>query len=469
MAQITADRILETSTTTGTGAYTLAGALTGFRAFSTVCANGDTVDVFVEEVNGNGNPTGAWEAGTYTWGTGGTLTRTAITASTNANAAVSWAAGTRRIGLTVNKAALDRKANLASPTFTGAVTVSSSSNPAIGIVDTGSGNGANLKLTGNGATTPSKVIRARAGLLEVVNDGNTAIIASLSDAGAFSAASFTGSGAGLSGTASSLTTGDANAVNGISGWTYTNTVTNPAYIWCTEGSGSYQHLTTPAALSVGYASQANSLNGAITTSGGTFTGNLTANGTMSTGSGYWWNANSGNFALNTGNYTTSGIYRYIPIANANAHGDTSSCGAYHQVSVESFWQWNIGGSGNYFRMSNNGVGYSQGGWTNTSDVRVKKNRVVIQDALDKVDALTGYTYDRTDMIEYSGLVPRKAGVIAQDVLNILPEAVIVPANYDRDAITGDKLSLHTDALVGLLVNAIKELRIEVKALKEASK
>lgn len=113
MAHVTADRILETSTTTGTGSYTLAGAVTGFRAFSAACANGDTVDAFVEAVDGNGVPTGDWEVGTYTWGTGGTLARTSIAASSNAGAAVSWAAGTKRVGLGVPAGLLDqlRRAN----------------------------------------------------------------------------------------------------------------------------------------------------------------------------------------------------------------------------------------------------------------------------------------------------------------------------------------------------------------------
>jgi len=108
MAEITADRVYETSTTTGAGSYTLAGAISGYRAFSAVCANGDTVRCFVEEVDGSGVPNGGWEVGIYTWGTGGTLARTTIEASSNSNAAVSWSAGTRRIGLgvTTSKVAL---------------------------------------------------------------------------------------------------------------------------------------------------------------------------------------------------------------------------------------------------------------------------------------------------------------------------------------------------------------------------
>lgn len=99
MARIVADRVLETSTTTGTGSYTLAGAVLGYRAASAVCANGDTITYYAEATNVNGVANGDWEIGIGTWGTGNILARTTVVASSNSNAAVSWTTGTRRIGL----------------------------------------------------------------------------------------------------------------------------------------------------------------------------------------------------------------------------------------------------------------------------------------------------------------------------------------------------------------------------------
>ncbi len=96
------DRVLETSTTTSTGTYTLAGAVTGFQtAASAGAINGTTGYYYAEDVDANGVPLGGWETGLGTWGTGGTLARTTIHTSSNANAAVSWAAGTRRISFAV--------------------------------------------------------------------------------------------------------------------------------------------------------------------------------------------------------------------------------------------------------------------------------------------------------------------------------------------------------------------------------
>jgi hypothetical protein len=92
-----ADRVKETTTTTGTGAFALAGAIGGFRAFSAVLANQDTCCYTAQAVDTNGNPTGDWEIGigTYT-ASGNTLARTVLLASST-GAAVSFSAGTKQL------------------------------------------------------------------------------------------------------------------------------------------------------------------------------------------------------------------------------------------------------------------------------------------------------------------------------------------------------------------------------------
>ena len=95
MAFIIADRIKETSTTTGTGTLTLAGAVTGFRTFASV-GNANTTTYLIVAVDANGVPTGEWETGigTYT-SSGTTLSRGFIASSTGS--AVSFAAGTKHV------------------------------------------------------------------------------------------------------------------------------------------------------------------------------------------------------------------------------------------------------------------------------------------------------------------------------------------------------------------------------------
>lgn len=92
MALVVKDRVRETSTTTGTGTFTLAGAVTGFQTFSS--AIGDTNTTYYTITNG-----AEWEVGLGTVGAG-TLDRTTVLASSNAGAAVTFTAGTKDVFVT---------------------------------------------------------------------------------------------------------------------------------------------------------------------------------------------------------------------------------------------------------------------------------------------------------------------------------------------------------------------------------
>jgi len=81
MALVIKDRIKETSTTTGTGTLTLAGASTGFKAFSEIGSGNTTYYAISDGTD--------WEVGLGTVGSG-TLSRDTILASSNAGSAVSW-------------------------------------------------------------------------------------------------------------------------------------------------------------------------------------------------------------------------------------------------------------------------------------------------------------------------------------------------------------------------------------------
>lgn len=80
------DRVKETSTTTGTGTLTLAGAVSGFRSFTSVFSDGDTMFYGIIDQSGAN-----WEVGLGTFTASGTkLARTTIISSSNANAAVNF-------------------------------------------------------------------------------------------------------------------------------------------------------------------------------------------------------------------------------------------------------------------------------------------------------------------------------------------------------------------------------------------
>lgn len=92
------DRVEETTTTTGTGTVTLAGAVAGYQTFTAGFSDGDSVYYVIEAVDANGVPTGDWEVGVGTFTASGTaLSRDSIIASSNSGSAVSLAAGTKRV------------------------------------------------------------------------------------------------------------------------------------------------------------------------------------------------------------------------------------------------------------------------------------------------------------------------------------------------------------------------------------
>jgi hypothetical protein len=96
MALVLADRVRETTTTTGTGTISLGGPVSGFQGFSAAIGNANTTYYTIADA-----ATGAWEVGlgTYT-SSGSTLARTTILSSSNAGAAVNFAAGTKDVFVT---------------------------------------------------------------------------------------------------------------------------------------------------------------------------------------------------------------------------------------------------------------------------------------------------------------------------------------------------------------------------------
>ena len=87
-----------------------------------------------------------------------------------------------------------------------------------------------------------------------------------------------------------------------------------------------------------------------------------------------------------------------------------------------------------------------------SDKRVKENIITIDNALDKVTKLRGVTYTRKDIDDKS----TKIGVIAQEVLKILPEVV----NKDDKGM----YSVAYGNMVGVLIEAIKEQQKQINEL-----
>ena len=86
----------------------------------------------------------------------------------------------------------------------------------------------------------------------------------------------------------------------------------------------------------------------------------------------------------------------------------------------------------------------------TSDIRLKDNLERIENALEKIMSISGYTYLMKEQ--------EKAGVVAQEIEKVLPEAVKENGGF---------LTVSPLAIIGLLVEGLKELKKEVSDLRRA--
>ena len=106
-----------------------------------------------------------------------------------------------------------------------------------------------------------------------------------------------------------------------------------------------------------------------------------------------------------------------------------------------------GGWGTY--SDDNGNWVASGDVTAFSDARLKDNVQTINGALDKVLSMRGVTFDKGGQ--------RGTGVIAQEMQEVMPEVVMQNDEY---------LSVAYGNLVGVLIEAVKDLKSEIENLKK---
>lgn len=98
------DRVKETTTTTGTGSVTLAGAATGYRSFSSGLADGTKVDYCIVQQDGS-----EWEVGEGTFTSPSTLSRDTVYSNHNSTTSlISFSAGTKDVFVTLPGSDIDR-------------------------------------------------------------------------------------------------------------------------------------------------------------------------------------------------------------------------------------------------------------------------------------------------------------------------------------------------------------------------
>jgi hypothetical protein len=151
---------------------------------------------------------------------------------------------------------------------------------------------------------------------------------------------------------------------------------------------------------------------------------------------------------------------------------SSNCGVikyiHNGVGALNYIQFGIWGQNNITCGANGNVGinqgtpgypldvtgaiYASGDITALSDRRYKQDIQPLEGCLDKISKLSGYSYTRTDYKEGE----RQIGLIAQEVEEVIPEAV----SYDKE---NDRYGLNYGCLVAPLIEAIKVLNAKLEA------
>lgn len=135
---------------------------------------------------------------------------------------------------------------------------------------------------------------------------------------------------------------------------------------------------------------------------------------------------------------------------------------YERVGQHHFLGFHVanGGAQGWYEFRNDGHAYSNGAWHSSSDARMKTDIEKIGNALDRLDRIGGYTYLKQGMPE--------AGVIAQEVEEVLPQAVTqTTLTLNDGSVLDDARAVNINGVVALLVEALKEAREIMEAERKA--
>jgi hypothetical protein len=175
----------------------------------------------------------------------------------------------------------------------------------------------------------------------------------------------------------------------------------------------------------------------------------------------------------SGNITIASTAAPIAGTGVTVSGKTVSIGqAVATTSNVTFGNINVGTATGASDGGINAQGSITAGF---SDLRLKENIETITSALEKVSSLRGVTYNPNTLAESFGFSKEKqVGVIAQEVQQVLPEAVksapfdIMLFENSQISRSGENyMTVQYEKLVPLLIEAIKELNIEINKLKES--
>jgi len=352
-----------------------------------------------------------------------------------------------------------------SVTATGTVSGSSSLTPGsylTGSAYTGATN-QTFNVDATDANTPSKVVARdasgnfSAGTITAALSGNATTATALQTARNINGVSFDGTGniTITANTPNTLTPGsylNGSAYNGGTARTFDVDATDantPNKVVARDASGNFNAGTITAALS-GNASTATTLATARTINGVSFNGsaNIQVNPYISNG--------------DTGDtncpilFTTNSDAGYKPIYEDSALylDNTNNILVCTRILIDDYVGIGLT-TGITEKLHVNGNILATGDVTAYSDKRVKTDISKIKDPLNKVCSINGYTYKRTDTDDDK----THTGLLAQEVMEVLPEVVHGSEDTTYSVAYGN--------MVGLLIEAIKELKLEIDELKKS--
>src|SRR5210317_1089012 len=472
MALVVNDRVKEESTTTGTGAFTLSGAVSGFETFSSAIGNTNTTYYAIQ----NQDVPTEFEVGLGTVGAG-TLARTTIISSSNSDAAVDFSAGTKDVFCTLpaSKAViLDSSGNIVANNGSN-LTNLNASNLASGTVDNARLD-AELAAIGGLTSAADKDIQFTGSGTAGTFDLTTAGKALLDDADA--AAQRTTLGLGSIATLNTVTlttdtTGDyvasITAGEGITGaasgegstptlavdldeLTTSTSDADGDFFAVVDSVGAQKKLTKGNINISGFNNDSGftTNTGTVTsvTGGNGLTGSVTTSGSLDVGAGTGIDVAADSISVDVSDFMSNGSDNRVLTATGtdamNAEANMTFDGSTLAVTGA------ITATGDVTAFF-------------TSDKNLKQNIVNIDNSLDKVSKLNGvyYNWTKEALEKNKHLVDEKeVGVIAQDVEAVLPELVATREDGSK--------AVRYERLCAVLIESVKELKKEIEELKKGA-
>lgn len=191
---------------------------------------------------------------------------------------------------------------------------------------------------------------------------------------------------------------------------------------------------------------------------GNTTGNTLAKATLTQGTGITVTNGSGTITIANGGVTSiTGTTNQITASASTGSVTLSTPQSINTTASVQFGSFGVGtaasGTTGEIRATNNVTAYY-------SDDRLKTRLGKIESALDKLCSLEGFYYEPNATAQALGYeVKREVGVSAQQVQAVMPE-IVAPAPIDAQYMT-----VRYERALPLLIEAIKELREEVRALR----